>query len=229
MRKHSNGISDNTGNPDHVGTVIEVYKESGYMVIEEGNYSNAVKKRTLSINGKFIRGFITPKYDDNTVAAPGLSKGKDIKTIAHEVIVGLWESGENRKKLLTEYDGGSKARGDQRGDLSGENRGAGHRCEPQNAGRGQRVGTGGPGRGLLRRLRRDVLQGQNGGRGGRRQFRRGRCPPSQPRGEKSDPRSFSILNIADLSTDGCFTLGCAVCAMVTLQGDTEVKSYSALA
>ena len=28
--------------------------------------------------------------------------------------------------------------------------------------------------------------------------------------------SFSILNIADLSTDGCFTLGCAVCAMVTL-------------
>lgn len=30
--------------------------------------------------------------------------------------------------------------------------------------------------------------------------------------------SFSILNIADLSTDGCFTLGCAVCAMVTIQG-----------
>ena len=98
-----NGIGDNTGNPDHVGTVIEVHKESGYMVIEEGNYSNAVKKRTLSINGKFIRGFITPKYDDNTVAAPGLSKDKDIKTIAHEVIVGLWGSGENRKKLLTEY------------------------------------------------------------------------------------------------------------------------------
>lgn len=37
-----NGISDNTGNPDHVGTVIEVYKESGYMVIEEGNYSSVV-------------------------------------------------------------------------------------------------------------------------------------------------------------------------------------------
>jgi putative ABC transport system permease protein len=30
--------------------------------------------------------------------------------------------------------------------------------------------------------------------------------------------SFSILNIADLSTDGCFTLGCAVCAMVTISG-----------
>lgn len=30
--------------------------------------------------------------------------------------------------------------------------------------------------------------------------------------------SFSILNIADLSTDGCFTLGCAVCAMATIAG-----------
>ena len=28
--------------------------------------------------------------------------------------------------------------------------------------------------------------------------------------------SFSILNIADLSTDGCFTLGCAVGAMLTI-------------
>lgn len=33
--------------------------------------------------------------------------------------------------------------------------------------------------------------------------------------------SFSILNIADLSTDGCFTLGCAVCAMVTIQGSSD--------
>ena len=30
--------------------------------------------------------------------------------------------------------------------------------------------------------------------------------------------SFSLLNIADLSTDGCFTLGCAVGALVTIAG-----------
>lgn len=30
--------------------------------------------------------------------------------------------------------------------------------------------------------------------------------------------SYSILDIADLSTDGCFTLGCAVCAMFTIAG-----------
>ena len=29
---------------------------------------------------------------------------------------------------------------------------------------------------------------------------------------------FSILNICDLSTDGCFTLGCAVGAVVTMAG-----------
>lgn len=40
--------------------------------------------------------------------------------------------------------------------------------------------------------------------------------------------SFSILNIADLSTDGCFTLGCAVCAMVTLQGHPFLGLHAAM-
>src|SRR5574344_159800 len=65
-----NGVGDNKGNPDHVGTVIYVNKASGYMVVMEGNYSNAVKRRTISLNGKYIRGFITPKYTSNTVSTP---------------------------------------------------------------------------------------------------------------------------------------------------------------
>ena len=40
--------------------------------------------------------------------------------------------------------------------------------------------------------------------------------------------SFSILNIADLSTDGCFTLGCAVCAMVTIAGYPVLALFAAL-
>lgn len=40
--------------------------------------------------------------------------------------------------------------------------------------------------------------------------------------------SFSILNIADLSTDGCFTLGCAVCAMVTIQGHPIMGLFAAM-
>ncbi len=39
--------------------------------------------------------------------------------------------------------------------------------------------------------------------------------------------SFSILNIADLSTDGCFTLGCAVGAVVTLAGHPVLALFAA--
>lgn len=40
--------------------------------------------------------------------------------------------------------------------------------------------------------------------------------------------SFSILDIADLSTDGCFTLGCAVCATVTLGGHPILGLFAAM-
>ncbi len=40
--------------------------------------------------------------------------------------------------------------------------------------------------------------------------------------------SFRILNIADLSTDGCFTLGCAVGAMVTLSGHPVLAFFAAM-
>ena len=40
--------------------------------------------------------------------------------------------------------------------------------------------------------------------------------------------SFSILNIADLSTDGCFTLGCAVGAMITLSGHPFLALFAAM-
>lgn len=96
-----NGVGDNKGNPDHIGTVIEVYEDAGYMVVEEGNYGEAVKKRTISLNGKFIRGFITPKYTDNTVSAPKQEAGKSVDTIAREVISGKWGSCTARKTALT--------------------------------------------------------------------------------------------------------------------------------
>lgn len=41
--------------------------------------------------------------------------------------------------------------------------------------------------------------------------------------------SFSLLNIADLSTDGCFTLGCAVGAMVTLSGHPYLALFASMA
>ena len=41
--------------------------------------------------------------------------------------------------------------------------------------------------------------------------------------------SYSILNVADLSTDGCFTLGCAVCCQVALTGHPVLALFAAMA
>lgn len=57
-----NGKGDCTGKADHVGIVEKV---SGTKItVIEGNKSNAVGRRTLAVNGKYIRGYICPKYED---------------------------------------------------------------------------------------------------------------------------------------------------------------------
>lgn len=56
-----NGIGDNKGSSDHVGIVESV--SNGKITVIEGNYSQSVKRRTLSVNGKYIRGYGVPKYD----------------------------------------------------------------------------------------------------------------------------------------------------------------------
>lgn len=83
-----------------VGVIEYCNPEAGYMVVIEGNYANAVKRRTISINGKYIRGFITPMYDDNSVIYETNGSQKDIATIAREVISGLWGNGPQRKTAL---------------------------------------------------------------------------------------------------------------------------------
>lgn len=94
------GSGDNTGWADHIGTVIETNSDAGYFVVVEGNYSNAVKKRTLSINGRYIRGFIAPKYTENKVVYNVRVPCKDVNTVAREVIAGSWGSGAARKEAL---------------------------------------------------------------------------------------------------------------------------------
>lgn len=94
------GKGDNTGWPDHIGIVEYVNTEAGYMIVIEGNYQNSVKKRTISINGKYIRGYITPKYDEDVVITPALGVSKNIDVVAKEVIAGVWGNGEGRKKAL---------------------------------------------------------------------------------------------------------------------------------
>lgn len=96
------GIGDNTGGPDHVGTITYVNRDAGYMEVVEGNYNKAVKKRTISLNGRYIRGFITPKYNDTATSSISIdTTRKDTHTIALEVIAGKWGNGDARKNALS--------------------------------------------------------------------------------------------------------------------------------
>lgn len=73
------GKGDNTGTPDHIGIVIAVDKSKGTFVVMEGNKNESVERRTMSIDGKYIRGFITPKFNDSV---PVLAKKEEAKTVA---------------------------------------------------------------------------------------------------------------------------------------------------
>ena len=59
------GNGDNKGRSDHVGIVEKV--DGKTITIIEGNYKNSVKRRTLKVNGKYIRGYGVPKYDTEVV------------------------------------------------------------------------------------------------------------------------------------------------------------------
>ena len=84
------GKGDNRGGANHVGIVEAVNGDTIHVI--EGNYSNAVKRRYLRVNGKFIRGYGVPKYDQK----------KSVAEVAKEVIDGKWGNGADREKKLTE-------------------------------------------------------------------------------------------------------------------------------
>lgn len=89
------GKGDNKNSPDHVGIVEKV--KDGVITVIEGNKHDKVARRTITVNGKYIRGFVTPHYDRIQVKIP-------LKTnleIAKEVIRGDWGNGAERKKALT--------------------------------------------------------------------------------------------------------------------------------
>lgn len=92
-----NGKGDCTGNPEHIGIVEKV--ENGNIIVIEGNYDgpdadriDGVERRMLKVNGRYLRGFIVPDYDEGTEKArDGFnvilrqlskgSKGADVKAL----------------------------------------------------------------------------------------------------------------------------------------------------
>lgn len=91
---NDDGKGDNIGSPDHVGIVTGVTNK--VIKVVEGNMSGGkIGRRNVAVNGRYIRGFITPKY--NALATPD----KTIAQLANEVIAGLWGNGTERVQRLT--------------------------------------------------------------------------------------------------------------------------------
>lgn len=74
------GVGENQGASDHVGIVANV--SGNVITVVEGNYSNSVKERTLKVNGKYIRGYGVPKYDDDgTSIKPAEQKPVEVQPV----------------------------------------------------------------------------------------------------------------------------------------------------
>lgn len=94
------GVGDNKGTPDHIG-IVEVVA-GGKLTVIEGNCNEAVRRRTLLVNGRYIRGYIVPKYDAETATKTATAaQGKTVEQLAREVMDGKWGSGSDRKARLT--------------------------------------------------------------------------------------------------------------------------------
>lgn len=61
------GAGDNTGTPDHIGITEKV--ANGIVTVIEGNYKDAVGRREIPVNGRYIRGYIVPRYDAENAPA----------------------------------------------------------------------------------------------------------------------------------------------------------------
>lgn len=62
------GSGDNQGTADHIGIVIDVDEQAGTFTVMECNKEEAVGRRVMRINGKYIRGFICPRFPEKTPA-----------------------------------------------------------------------------------------------------------------------------------------------------------------
>ena len=93
------GKGDNVGYPDHVG-IVESVTDKKITVIEGNINGGKIGRRTIDVNGKYIRGFICPNY--KSIADPE----KTIHELALECIDGKWGNGAVRKNKLTKagYD-----------------------------------------------------------------------------------------------------------------------------
>ena len=71
----------------------------------EGNKNNAVGRRTIRVNGRYIRGCGIPKYERESRVAVVPNTGKDasltIEQAVRDVIAGKYGNGDVRRRAVT--------------------------------------------------------------------------------------------------------------------------------
>lgn len=95
---NDSGKGDNHGTPDHVG-IVEYYK-AGIIHVIEGNMGSVpgrCGRRKLQIDGKYIRGFVTPDYDRIKIK----KKNSSLDEVVKNVLLGKYGTGAARKEKLT--------------------------------------------------------------------------------------------------------------------------------
>ncbi len=96
--------TDNTGAPDHIGIVTQV--GGGTFVVTEGNMNGGkVGKRTVKVNGRYIRGFITPDFDMIARKLGGTSGGTADKPTKPTTQAGTYtvKSGDTLSRIAAKY------------------------------------------------------------------------------------------------------------------------------
>lgn len=94
------GVGDNTGSSDHVGIVEKVVGLT--ITVIEGNKGNAVGRRTIQVNGKYIRGYGVPAYDKETQTSSSPSPTKvQTKAVIASEYAGSYDKGTAGAYIVT--------------------------------------------------------------------------------------------------------------------------------
>lgn len=89
------GSGDNKGVADHVGIVVETSGETIY--VREGNKSGSIGNRVMRVNGRYIRGYITPRYE---VADQIYTEDTPLRVLVDDIIMGRLGDGAVRKNNI---------------------------------------------------------------------------------------------------------------------------------
>lgn len=89
----SSGKGDNTGWADHIGIVESI--KNGVMTVIEGNLNNKVARRTIEVDGRYIRGYICPNYKEDKAVERHfvLNEEMNIRKTPNGVKVGIAPQG----------------------------------------------------------------------------------------------------------------------------------------